>query len=159
MVPLQSFLPLQDVRWFPHCCCWGLGLPGCYAVSLDWGFLTFRWNTLPSSGIKMKAPCSIETSGSPNPATHRCIHEDLSPEVYTSRTTLKMEATSFLERLVFIYHSTQGCIPEDLNLQCSTLFGLKIRITVTAVAMSVQYTGLLQVTALFQILCAWLHLK
>jgi hypothetical protein len=62
-----------------------------------------------------------------------------------------MEATSFL---VFIYHSKQGHIPEDLNLQCSAPLGLKTPITFTAIALSVQHTGLLQVTALFQMLCA-----
>jgi hypothetical protein len=65
-----------------------------------------------------------------------------------------METTSFLDVLVFIYRSTQGHIPEDLNLQCSAAFGLKTPITFTAVAMSVQHIGLLQVTALFQVLCA-----
>jgi hypothetical protein len=53
-------------------------------------------------GIKMKALCPIETSGIPDPATYRYIPEDLNPEVYTSWTTLKMEATSFFETLVFI---------------------------------------------------------
>ena len=121
-------------------------------MSLDWGFLTFQRNTVPSSsGIKMKALWSIETSGSPDPATHCYNPEDLNPEVYTSWTTLMMEATSFS---VFIYHSTQGHIPEDRNLQCPAPFGLKTPITSTAIAMSVQHTGLLQVTALFQMFCA-----
>jgi len=65
-----------------------------------------------------------------------------------------MEVTSFLEKMVFIYHSTQGHIPEDLNLQCSAPFGLKTPVTFTAIAMSLQRTGLLQVTALWQMLCA-----
>jgi hypothetical protein len=99
----------------------------------------------------MKALCSFETSGSPDPAMHRYIPEDLNPEVYNSLTTLKMEATSFL---VFIYHSTQGHIPEDFNLQCSAPFGLKTLITSTAITMSVQHTGLLHLKALFQVLCA-----
>jgi len=70
-----------------------------------------------------------------------------------------MEAASFMETLLFIYHSTQGHIPEDLNLQCFTPVALQTPVTSTAIAMSVQHTGLLQVTALFQMLCAWLHLK
>jgi hypothetical protein len=117
----------------------------------------FQRNTVPSSsGVNMKALCSIETSGSSDPAMHCYIPEDLNPEVYTSWTTLKMEATSFL---VSVYHSIQGHIPEDLNLQCSAPFGLKTCITSTAIAMSVQHTGLLHLTALFQVLCAWLNLK
>jgi hypothetical protein len=84
--------------------------------------------------------------------TQHYIAEDLNPEVYISWTTLQMEATSFLEILVFIYRSSQGHIPEDLNLQCSANFSLKTPITFTAIAMSVQHTGLLQVTALFQML-------
>jgi hypothetical protein len=120
-----------------------------------WGFVTFQKNTVPSSpGIKMKALCSIETSGIPDPATHRYIPEDLNPKVYTSWTTLKMEETSLLETFMFIYHSTQGHIPEDLNLQCSVPFGLKTPVTFTAIAMSVHHTVLSQVTALFQMLRA-----
>jgi len=65
-----------------------------------------------------------------------------------------MEATSFFETLVFIYHSMQGHIPRDLNRQCSAPFGLKTPVTSTAIAMSVQHTGLLQVAALFQVVCA-----
>jgi hypothetical protein len=45
-----------------------------------------------------------------------------------------MEATSFSETLVFIYHSTQGQFPEDWNLQCSGYFGLKTPINFTALA-------------------------
>jgi hypothetical protein len=63
----------------------------------------------------MKALCSVETSGIRDPATHRYIPEDLNPEVYTYWTTLKMEATSFLEKLMFICHSTQGHIPKELE--------------------------------------------
>jgi hypothetical protein len=104
--------------------------------------------------MKMKTLCSFEMSESLNQMTQHYMPEDMNPKVYTSWTTLKMEAAIFLETLVFIYHLTQGHIPEGLNLQCPGHFSTKTCVAFTVTATVVQHAGILQVPALCLMQCA-----